>query len=274
MLEQSYPCYQVWVVDNGSTDGSVNYVKEVFPRVKVIALPENRLFTVGNNVGIKEAFKDQEVAYVALLNNDTIPDKDWLTRMVQVSEQNQRIGICAAKMLQMDDPRFIDSTGHVFDKRGKIIDRGHREIDHGQYDTQPEVIGACAGACLYRRTMLEKIGLFDERLGMYYEDAELSWRAYKRGWQARYVPNAVVYHQRGGSRKADRVRLRQSRLINLRNQITTVKRYGNRLQKFLYGTRLVWKLFRALRREFMFRRDHLGVDGYLLGLRWFLAKGA
>ncbi|MDD1710071.1 MAG: glycosyltransferase family 2 protein, partial [Methanoregulaceae archaeon] len=169
---QTYPNFDVTLVDNGSTDGSVEFVRERFPRVHVISLPDNAGFSKANNHAITLALNDG-VPYIALLNNDTKVDERWLEHLVRVMESGKDIGICASKMLRMEAPHILDSAGHIF-KWGRIFERGHGEVDAHQYDDQLDIVGACAGACLYRREMLEEIGLFDERYGSYYEDAELS----------------------------------------------------------------------------------------------------
>ncbi len=269
---QSYTDCQIIVVDNGSTDGSVDYIKQSFPNIKIIQLNENRLFAGGNNAGIQEAFKYPGIKYIALLNNDTIAEKNYLSEMMRVMENNPHIGICASKMLSMNNPRNIDSTGHIFGRWGAIIERGHNEVDNGQYDNKLEVVGACAGACLYRRTMLEDIGLFDEGFKIYYEDAELSWRAYKKGWPSRYVPRAIVYHKRGASSESKRAIRHNNRLLLLRNEITTVKRYGSISQKYIYGFRLLLELIQSLYFHLIKAPKNIGITGYLTGLRYFFSK--
>ncbi|MFH1226459.1 MAG: glycosyltransferase family 2 protein [Planctomycetota bacterium] len=272
--EQSYPNYEIMVVDNGSTDGTIDYINNYWPKVRIIALKENKFFASGNNIGIQQALKNKEISYIALLNNDTIADKNWLSEMVKITDTDPRIGIVAAKLMKMGNQRIIDSTGHIFDKWGKIVDRGHNEIDSGQYDTKVDVLGACAAACLYRRTMLEDIGLFDERLVMYYEDAELSWRAYKRDWKAKYVPTAVVLHERGASRrKNDKALSVTSSFRRLKNQITVVKKYANKQQKIVYALRLCWKLIRALRNTLTNTPGRISLSDYLALLRYFFKNG-
>jgi GT2 family glycosyltransferase len=197
---QTYGNYKTILVDNGSTDGSVDFVKDRFPSVALIVLDRNYGFAKANNVAMTEALQ-KEINYIALLNNDTRADRVWLENMIRVMKSSDDIGMCASKMLLMSDPALIDSTGHVF-QSGKIGDRGHGEIDSGQYDNRPDVIGTCAGACLYRGEMLEEIGLFDESFITYYEDAELSWRAHNKGWKARYVPESVVLHHHGGTTRS------------------------------------------------------------------------
>ena len=200
-LSQDHRCFRVVLVDNGSSDGSVPFVKERFPGVEVMALDRNLGFAAANNMAMRRAL-DEGVRYVALLNNDTSSGPGWLGALASAMDADPGVGICAAKLLRMDDPGVLDSTGHIF-WGGLIYDRGGGEPDAGQYDGKPEVAGACAAACLYRADMLREIGLFDESFGSYYEDAELTWRAHKAGWKARYVPSAVVLHKRYGSSSGD-----------------------------------------------------------------------
>jgi len=240
LLKQTYPNYQVWVVDNGSTDDSVNFVKQSFPSINLISLSKNMGFAYANNIAILNILKDKNIKYIALLNNDTVVDSHWLEELVKEMDNNSKIGICASKMLSMDNPNIIDSTGHVFGKRGILIDRGIGETDKKQYDNAKYVIGACAGACLYRRKMLEKIGLFDESFVSYYEDAELSWRAYRKGWKSRFVSTSVVYHKRSGTLKTlDSFHYKEIFRIGSNNIIATIKRHGSFIHKLLYSSYLI-----------------------------------
>jgi len=165
----------------------------------LIQTGENLGFAGGNNIGIRYALKKGDCDYVWLLNNDTVVGKDALVEIVKVAESNESIGLCGSKLLKMYNLKIIDSAGYVF-KWGRTIDRGEGEIDKGQYDDKTNVIGAMAATCLYRVKMLRNIGLFDESFFMQYEDADLSWRANLRGWEAKLVPQSVVCHKRGGGK--------------------------------------------------------------------------
>lgn len=162
--------------------------------------PDNLGFSRANNIGMKYAIRNLGADYVLLLNNDTIVNKDSLNLLIDVALTDEKIGICSPKVLKMYDPRIIDSTGHVF-FFGIIVDRGKEKIDQGQYDHQTNVIGAIAAAALYKKQMLQEIGLFNEAYVTMYEDADLSWRAYNSRWRAKFVPDAIVYHKRGASVK-------------------------------------------------------------------------
>jgi GT2 family glycosyltransferase len=192
---QTYPAREIIVVDNGSTDGSVEYMAAHFPEVRVISVQTNRGFAVANNIAIRASTSD----YVALINNDAEADADWLANMIAVAEADQSIGMVACKMLFADRPAIINSTGVCVDRAGIAWDRAG-----GQPDTNPaadplEIFGPCAGAALYRRSMLDAIGLFDEEFFMYLEDVDLDWRARRAGWRCYYVPSARVLHHHSAS---------------------------------------------------------------------------
>jgi len=239
VFSQSYKNFKVILVDNGSTDDSLDFVKKNYSDVEIIPLDKNYGFAKANNIGMEAALKDETVEYIALLNNDTKVEKKYLIELVKVISSDNKIGICASKMLRMDNPGILDSTGHIFpDGVGVINDRGGGETDIGQYDDKLDVIGACAGACLYKRKMLEEIGLFDESFGSYYEDAELSWRAYKAGWKAKYVPTALVYHKRYGTSGKNKALEKEIKSQAILNIIRTIRRHATAKQKLRIT--LIW----------------------------------
>lgn len=192
---QTCPNFEVIFVDNASTDGSVGYVKEKFPSVRIIENPENYGFAKGNNIGIKAAQGD----FIATLNNDTKICPGWMEEMMSAMNSRGNVGMCASKMLFMKNPGMINSTGICISRSGACWDRGMFEQDRGQYESIGEVFGPCAGAAMYRRRMLEETGLFDEDFYAYMEDADLAFRGRLAGWKCMYVPKAVVYHFHGGT---------------------------------------------------------------------------
>lgn len=194
LQEQTYPNFEVILVDNGSTDGSVEYVKEHFPSVQVIENPENYGFAKGNNIGM-EAAKGE---YTLTLNNDTRADPPWIAELVKTAESDPSIGMCASKMLFMDRPDTINSAGINVSRSGACWDRGLYE-PASHYAEPDEVFGPCAGAALYRREMLDEVGLFDEDFFAFMEDVDLAFRGRMAGWKCMYVPTAKVYHVRGGT---------------------------------------------------------------------------
>lgn len=190
LFAQTYPNFEVILVDNGSTDGSQAFVQEQFPDVRLIALPENVGFAQGNNVGIRASTAD----YIATINNDTKVAPNWLTALVETAEANPTVGTCAAKLLFWDQPDMINSAGICLDRAGIAWDRlGGQPNSTTQTPPMP-VFGASGGAALYRRTMLNQIGLFDEDFFAYLEDVDLAWRARLAGWDCLYVDTAVILH--------------------------------------------------------------------------------
>jgi GT2 family glycosyltransferase len=156
LRDQTYDNFEIIIVDNGSSDGSVDFIHENFPSVKVIETGKNLGFAGGTNAGIRVA----QGEYILTLNNDTMVDTRFLEEIQKPFLQDCLTGMCGSKMV-LPDGR-IDSTAICFSRSGAAWDRGIGERDTGQYDTPEEIFGPCAGAALYRRSMLDEIGLFDE----------------------------------------------------------------------------------------------------------------
>jgi GT2 family glycosyltransferase len=183
---------RVVVVDNGSVDESVSVIESQFPDVELIRLPQNTGFSGGVNTGIQAALGRGADA-VALFNNDAVADKDWLIRLVETLESDENIGIVSSKQLR-SDKKHLDSTGDFYSVWGMPFPRGRNQVDSGQYDSQEAVFSAPAGATLYRASLFNNIGLFDEKFFAYYEDVDISFRAQLAGWKIMYQPKAKVYH--------------------------------------------------------------------------------
>lgn len=197
VLAQTYPSFRVIVVDNRSTDGSREIVEAEFPEVTLVGLPENRHFAKGTNAGFRESLKDPTCGFVATLNNDTRVSPDWLAELVRHAEGN--IGMVASKIVFMDRPQVLNSTGLGIAPDGSGMDRGWNQTDEGQFDDESDVFGPSAGAALYRRDVLESVGLFDEDFLAYYEDLDLAWRARLGGKNAAFAAEAIVYHKYSAS---------------------------------------------------------------------------
>ena len=195
LREQVFKDFEVIIVDNGSTDGSLEYIREHYPEVIVVAFPENRGFSAAVNGGIKKA----RGTYIALLNNDTEVDPLWLAELVKTLDSRSEVGFCASKMLNYYKRTIIDTIGDGFSRYGIAYKKGARRRDGPSYSREEYVFGACAGASIYRRALFEEIGLFDEDFFAYLEDIDISFRAQLRGYRCLYVPTAVVYHMIGGT---------------------------------------------------------------------------
>jgi len=197
VLHQTYGSYRVVVVDNASTDGSRDVVRDEFPNVTLVPLPENLHFARGTNAGLREALRDPECAFIATLNNDTRVDPEWLAELVRIA--GPRVGMVASKMVFFDRPNVLNSTGVCIGPDGSAMDRGWNSVDEGQFDHALDVFGPSAGAALYRRDVLDSVGLFDEDFLAYYEDLDLAWRTRLAGWEARFAPRAIVHHKYSAS---------------------------------------------------------------------------
>lgn len=190
LLEQTYKDFETVVVDNGSTDDSISFISRNFPWVRIIANAYNLGFAAANNIAIRATCSP----YIVTLNNDTQVKALWLAEMVNVAEADGQIGMVACKILSMDNPHLIDSAGLEIDGAGMPWNRYHGQVDQATEIEPYEVFCPTGAAALYKREMLDQIGLFDEAYFAYCEDMDLGWRARLRGWRCLYVPTAVVYH--------------------------------------------------------------------------------
>lgn len=197
VMQQTYPAWEVIIVDNASQDDSLAQV-EGLDRVTIIRNRSNVGFAAGQNQGIAAA----RGAYLMPLNFDIRMTPTFLVELVAALEADATVGSACGKLLRMTPDwtptQEIDTTGLLMPKSLAPTSRGHGQLDRGQFDHSTVVFGAQGAAPLYRREMLEDIAfdgqLFDERFFMWYEDADLDWRAYLQGWTCRFVPSAIAYH--------------------------------------------------------------------------------
>ncbi len=189
---QDWKDFETIVVDNGSTDGTADMVEGEYPWVRLIRNPENVGFCRGNNQAIEVARGE----LVLLLNNDAEAAPDFLSRLASAADEYPEHGMFATRVMMFDRRNVFDSTGLLVYPDGICRSRGWLEKDVGQYDVPAEVIGPNGCAAVYRRAMLDDVGLFDERYFAYLEDLDLAMRGQLRGWTCMYVPSAVVYHKK------------------------------------------------------------------------------
>jgi GT2 family glycosyltransferase len=189
VTEQLFQEIEIIVVDNASTDGSAEEVKSHFPHVHIISLPDNKGFTGG----VLEGFRAAGGNHILLLNNDVVVEKESIQHLHDVMAANPDVGICASKMLVYGED-VIDSAGDGYSTGLRGFKRGEG-LPPSAYDSEEYVFGACAGAALYRREMLEEIGFLDRDFFLIYEDTDLNLRAQLGGWKIRYVPSAVIHHR-------------------------------------------------------------------------------
>ena len=183
------------MVDNGSSDGSVELVRERFPDVRLITFAENRGFAVAMNAGIAEA----RTGLVAFLNNDAVAQLSWLEELVACLERHPSAAAATSKLLLADESGRLDGAGDGLTRSFLPYVRGHGEPDDGRFGEEVEVFGASGAAALWRAPVLRELGGFDERFFAYYEDVDLSFRARLRGYEIWYAPRSVAHHTRGGT---------------------------------------------------------------------------
>ncbi len=191
LRSQTLTDHEVILVDNGSTDGSQEFVRTRFPEVRLLELGKNRGFTGACNAGY--AASDGE--FIFLLNNDTEADSGWLAAVVDAFQRFADVGIVASKILLFDQRDHFHAAGDFYQVDGRPGNRGVWQQDVGQYDEEEPVFGACGAAAAYRRTMIKEIGFLDDRFYFSCEDVDIAWRAHLWGWRVLYVPSAVVYHK-------------------------------------------------------------------------------
>lgn len=183
------PEYEVLVVDNGSADGSLELMEREFPLVRVISLTENTGFCHAVNMGIRSS----QAPYVILLNNDTKVRPEFVYHLYRAIEEHKDAFSVSAKMLAWDKPELLDDAGDRYCVLGWAFARGKGK-PAASYDKAVEVFSSCAGAAIYKRVILEEIGLFDEQHFAYMEDLDIGYRAKIYGYRNYYEPKAEVIH--------------------------------------------------------------------------------
>ena len=179
----------VIVVDNHSTDGSRELLKKEYPWITLITFEENTGFCKAVNAGIEAA----DTEYVILLNNDTTVEKGFVSALEKVMDFYPKAFSAGAKMVDMKNPSVIDDAGDFYCALGWAFARGcGKPAD--KYVKVKEVFSACGGAAIYRKSILDKIGLFDELHFAYLEDLDIGYRAKIHGYRNYFAPDAVVHH--------------------------------------------------------------------------------
>lgn len=245
LQRQTHRDLEVIIVDNASSDGSQAFIQENYPNVRLIELSENRGFTGACNAGIEAAKGD----LISLLNNDTEVDERWAEAVVDAFARHPEAGMVASKMLLFDRRDTIHTTGDYFTVEGKPGNRGVWQRDEGQYDQEEYVFSACGGSSVYRRQMLDQIGLLDDDFFFSLEDVDLGWRAQLTGWRCLYTPQAIVYHHlsaTGGGVTASYYDGRNLILLLMKNFPAALwRKYGSLILRS--QGRSAWQALRAWR---------------------------
>lgn len=218
LAAQTRQDFEIIIVDNGSTDDTVTWVRETYPGIRLITLSENRGFAVACNAGICRTGID----LIITLNNDTIPRGDWLEELLSAADQHQDIEMFASTLWLDREPPVLDAAGFEVNRLG-VAWNVARGAPVAELPSVPqEVFGPCAGAALYRRRLLQDVGLFDETYFAYLEDVELAWRARWAGWRCLSVPTSAVRHAHSATGGRD---LPRKYWLLGRNRLWTILRH-------------------------------------------------
>lgn len=192
-----YKNFETIIVDHGSTDGSIEYVKKNYPKIKLLEKKKNLGFALGNNVGVKEAKGE----YILLLNNDTIVKPDFLTNLVDFIESDSKIGVVQPKIIFADSKK-LQSAGTYLTNTGFLYHVGFdKDPNLAKYNKRKEIFSANGACMLIKREVIKKVGLFDKDFFLYFEETDFCWRVWLTGYTIKYVPEAVIYHKGGKATK-------------------------------------------------------------------------
>ncbi len=191
LLKINYENFEIFVVDNNSQDDSVQFIKKKYQKVNLIQLNRNYGFAKGNNIAIPYTTGE----YIVLLNQDTVVDDNWLKELVQIANKSEDIGIVGSKMYYYDDKKTIDFAGSICDKYGIIRHYGLKKTDKNLKDSVKRAFYICGASLLFKRTLYQKIGLFDPTYFMYGEDVDFCWRAWIFSYKVMYTPKSIIYHK-------------------------------------------------------------------------------
>ncbi len=221
-------------MDNGSTDGTVSYLSQVYPNVSVISLKENKGIVIPHNLGASAA----RGSLISFLNNDTEVDPDWLLPLVLAVECNEDVAGCSSKFINYYERDKIDrhcGAGGLIDNYGNSVSRGGGEIDKGQFNAQEEIF---YGLPIFKKDLFMDVGGFDESFFGYYDETDLCWRLHRFGYKILFVPESVIYHM-GGSTSSDRSSKKKPKKIIVFHQ------YKNKLRMLIknqFGFRLIFSV--------------------------------
>lgn len=248
--KQTYHDFTVTIVDNGSNDGSVDFIRKHFPEVCCISLPINSGFSCAVNIGIK----NNTSPYILLLNNDIELAPDCLQQLTINVQKRQAFDFFSPKMINYHSRDLIDGAGDGVLRGGVGYRYGTMEKDGGIYDQDGEVFGACGGAALYKKSFFETVGLFDEDFFAYLEDVDINLRARRLGLRCYYIPSAIVYHI-GSATTGSKINEMTVKLSTKNNINIIVKNYPAALFfKFLPVIiiyQFFWLLFILKKRKFL-----------------------
>jgi len=194
LTQTQYPNMHIIVLDNNSSDGSVEAIRTQFPSVQIVHLKENLGYAGNNNVGMEEAIR-RGADWVFVLNEDVVLDKDCLQKLIDIGESDPQIGIVGPLVYHFDEPTVIQSAGGMLGRYWESIHLGQNEPDQGQYKEPHPVEWISGCAILVRRVAIEQAGMLDGDYFIYWEETEWCIRLARAGWKIIHVPQARLWHK-------------------------------------------------------------------------------
>lgn len=248
--KQTYKKIKITMVDNGSKDDSVEYVKKNYKKINLIVSKTNLFFPKGNNLAIGQTNGE----YILFVNNDIIVDQNAIEEMVKVIKKDEKIAAVVPKMMFFKNPKVFDSFGVAIMKDGSPFNIGIGQYDIGQYDVEKAVFGACFGAVLIKRSVYENsVGPLDNDYFGYFEDVDWNFRANGMGYKFVTCPNAIFYHDHSGTAKSMGNEWKYF-LIHRNFLRTLFKNYGNKHLLKYFSYRLLGYVKQAIKPPFKERR--------------------
>lgn len=225
LLRIKYPNFEIILVDNASTDGSIEFVRQHF-NTKIIRIVRNErnAYTEGLNLGILAS----KGKYLVFLNNDSTIDPLYADRIVSVLEQNPEIALAQGLLLLEQNPKIIDNAGDFMDIYGNPFTRGRGEVNNGQYNAITDILSASGSAFVIRRNVIDEVGFFSPLYHIGYEDMDLALRVWLRGYRVAFIPDAIVYHKRAVTDESPELRYLVRHHFNKNRLMTMIRNYSLR----------------------------------------------
>ncbi|NGX47405.1 MAG: N-acetylglucosaminyl-diphospho-decaprenol L-rhamnosyltransferase [Chlamydiae bacterium] len=237
----TYPHIEIFIIDNGSTDGSKEVFRKEFPTLRLIETKVNLGYAGGNNVGIEIALKE-EFDFVFVLNNDTVVDPGIVEAFLSGFSE-EKVGILGAKIYRMDEPNRLDHLGGLWNPKKIDFDYvGYRAIDGEEYSSSKELDYVCGAALMMRREVLEKVGLFDPRFFLFWEEADFCFRARRAGFLVKNCPEAKVWHKISASFTGGKP---HAAYFVWRGRLLWIEKNFSGVRRFFYFARLLGGKFSA-----------------------------
>ncbi len=224
LMNPGYKNWELIVVDNNSNDDSVSYLKRRFKGKDNCHLVRNpvNMYSQGLNLGAEKATGE----YLAYFNNDVALKRGYFQELIRQLEKDRKIAIAQGKLINLYNPKNIDSAGETMDIYGNPETIGHKVEDCGQYDKIEEILSASGSACVMKRSVFEKLGKYDPDYGIGYEDMDLALRARRLGYKVKRFPKAVIYHKRASTDLAEFIRIKVKWHFNKNRLTTMIKNYS------------------------------------------------